>query len=100
MIQSAITVCLVPEARGGPFVFWDDLEAACAKAAALGFDALEIFPRSAEELSAKDLKRLLRHHKLKLAALGTGAGWTVHQLRLTDPDGQVRARARAFVAAL
>ena len=44
MISSAITLSLVPEARGGPFVFWDDLEAGCAKAAELGFDAIEIFP--------------------------------------------------------
>jgi len=100
MIRSAITISLVPEARGGPFVFWDDLAAGCAKAAALGFDAVEIFPRSTEELNAKDLKSLLRQHKLKLAAMGTGAGWVVHRLRLTDPDAQVRARARAFIASV
>ena len=98
MIRSAITISLVPEARGGPFVFWDDLAAGCAKAATLGFDAVEIFPRSPEELNAKDLKSLLRQHKLKLAAMGTGAGWVVHKLRLTDPDEQVRAKARAFIA--
>ena len=50
MIHSAITISLVPEARGGPFVFWDDLAAGCARAAALGFDAVEIFPRSTEEI--------------------------------------------------
>lgn len=100
MIHSAITLSLVPEARGGPFVFWDDLTAGCAKAAALGFDAVEIFPRSADELNAKQLKALLQQHKLKLAAMGTGAGWLVHKLRLTDPDAQVRARARAFIASI
>src|ERR1043166_92329 len=100
VIHSAVTVSLVPESRGGPFVYWDDLAAACARAAALGFDALEIFPRSAEDLNAKDLNRLLRQHKLKLAAVGTGAGWVAHQLRLTDPDAAVRGRARAFVAGL
>jgi len=78
----------------------DDLSASCARAAALGFDAIEIFARSAEELNAKDLKRLLRQHQIKLAALGTGAGWVVRQLRLTDPDARVRARARAFIASL
>jgi sugar phosphate isomerase/epimerase len=100
MIHSAITISLVPEARGGPFVFWDDLAAGCSKAAALGFDAVEIFPRSAEELNAKDLKRLLKQHKLKLAAMGTGAGWVVHKLRLTDPEAKIRAQARAFVASV
>ncbi len=100
MIHSAITLSLVPEARGGPFVYWDDLAAGCAKAAALGFDAVEIFPRATEELNAKELKGLLQQHKLKLAAMGTGAGWVVHKLGLTDPDAHIRARARAFIASV
>src|SRR3954467_10895099 len=43
-MKSAVTVSLVKEAKGGPFVFWDDLPAACAKAREIGFDAVEIFP--------------------------------------------------------
>ena len=46
---SAVTISLVPEARGGPFVFWDDLAAGCAKAAELGFDAVEIFPTTLDQ---------------------------------------------------
>jgi sugar phosphate isomerase/epimerase len=100
MIHSAITISLVPEARGGPFVFWDDLASGSAKAAAFGFDAVEVFPRSTDDLNAKELKRLLKQHKLKLAAMGTGAGWVVHKLRLTDPDAKIRAQARAFVSSV
>ncbi len=100
MIRSAVTISLVPEACGGPFVFWDDLAAGCARAAAHGFDAIEIFPRSTEDLNARQLKQLLRQHKLKLAAMGTGAGWVVHKLRLTDPDAQIRAQARNFIASV
>ena len=37
-MKSAVTISLVPEARGGPFVFWDDLAAGCRSAKALGFD--------------------------------------------------------------
>ncbi len=48
MILSAVTVSLVAEARGGPFVFWDDLPAACRKAKSLGFDAIEVFPPGPE----------------------------------------------------
>lgn len=99
-MQSAITLSLVPEARGGPFVLWDDLAAGCARAAELGFDAVEVFPRSAEELNAKELHGLLDRHGLKLAAVGTGAGWVVQKLRLTDPDPLVRRRAREFIGAL
>ena len=100
MIQSAITISLVPESRGGPFVYWDDLARGCAQAAELGFDAVEVFPRSAEDLNAKHLKELLAQHHLKLAAMGSGAGWVAHQLRLTDPDATARRRAHEFIAAI
>jgi sugar phosphate isomerase/epimerase len=97
---SAVTISLAPEARGGPFVFWDGLEAGCERAAALGFDAVEVFPRSPEELDASALKRLLNSHGLRLAAMGTGAGWVVRRLRLTDPDAGVRQRAIEFAAGI
>jgi sugar phosphate isomerase/epimerase len=96
LVQSAVTVSLVPEARGGPFVFWDGLKEACQHAAELGFDGIEVFPRSAEEVDWKRLRTLLEQHKLKLAAVGTGAGWLVHKFRLTDPDASVRERAQVF----
>jgi sugar phosphate isomerase/epimerase len=95
-MRSAVTVSLVPEARGGPFVFWDGLSDACRRAGELGFDGLEVFPRSAEEVDWKRLRLLLDEHQLKLAAVGTGAGWVVHKSRLTDPDAGVRERAKAF----
>jgi sugar phosphate isomerase/epimerase len=98
VIHCAATISLVPQAKGGPFLFRDDLVAACAKAAALGFAAVEIFAPSAADLDPRRLETLLREHRLKLAALGTGAGWIVRKLRLTDPDPAVRTAARQFVA--
>ncbi|HTI71077.1 MAG TPA: sugar phosphate isomerase/epimerase family protein [Candidatus Limnocylindria bacterium] len=100
MIRSAVTVSLVPEAKGGPFVFWDGLESAMAQASALGFDAVEIFPTHADDLDAHRLKLLLREHKLSLAAVGTGAGWLLRKLSLTDPDGHARMCARDFIGAV
>lgn len=99
-MYSAVTLSLVPEARGGPFVFWDDLATGCAKAAAFGFDAVEVFPPSARAFDPRDLKRLLEQSRLKLAAVGTGAGWVVHKLHLAHPDAEVRARACDFVAGI
>jgi sugar phosphate isomerase/epimerase len=99
-MRSAITISLVPEARGGPFVFWNDLAAGCKQAASLGFDAVEIFGRSASELDAEQITHSLGEHHLKLAAMGTGAGWLVHKLRLTDPDPTMRQRAKGFVASM
>lgn len=97
MMKSAITVSLVPEAQGGPFVYWDDLEKACASASALGFDAIEIFPPGADELEINALRDLLKRHRLRLAAIGTGAGWVKHKLHLTHPDPTIRERAHAFI---
>ena len=70
-MKSSITISLTPQARGGPFVFWDDLAAGCAKAGQLGFDAVEIFA-APESLGADRLQPLLEKHRLKLAAVGTG----------------------------
>jgi sugar phosphate isomerase/epimerase len=95
--KSAVTVSLVSEARGGPFIFWDDLPAACDKARALGFEGVEIFAPDAPSLAAGPLGRLLDERGLKLAAVGTGAGWVRHKLTLTDADGAIRARARQFI---
>ena len=97
MIRSAVTVSLVPEARAGPFVFWDDLPAACRKAAELGFDAVEIFAPSPDSVDAAALEAQLDELHLEVAAVGTGAGMVVHGLSLTDPDADKRQRAKVFI---
>lgn len=97
-MRSAVTISLVPEARGGPFVFWDDLAAGCAHATELGFDAVEIFPSRAQALNVPHVTTLLAAQGLKCAAVGTGAGWVKHKLRLTDPDPTVRKNAIGFVS--
>ena len=99
-MKSAVTISLVAEARGGPFVFWDDLAGGCGQASQLGFDAVEIFPTSAESLNVKEVRNLLAKHRLQVAAVGTGAGWVKHKLRLTDPDPAIRRRARQFASGL
>jgi sugar phosphate isomerase/epimerase len=119
-MRSAVTICLVPEARRGPFVFHAGefaaceppgltgptsalergLEACCRLAADLGFDAVEIFPAGggAEAFPGVFLRDLLGDLGLGLAAVGTGAGWIRHSLHLCHADAGIRARARAFIA--
>jgi sugar phosphate isomerase/epimerase len=99
-MKSAITICLVPEGRQGPFVFHDGLEDGCRMAAELGFDAVEVFPESAAGLPVTDLRRLLATHGLTLAAVGTGAGWVTQGLHLCHSDAAIRTRAYEFIAAI
>lgn len=97
---SAVTVSLVAEAQGGPFVFWDGLEDATARAAEMGFDAIEIFPRSADAVHPGRLRDLVQRHNLRVAAVGTGGGWVVKRLTLTHADPAVRTAALEFIGAL
>lgn len=96
-MKSAVTLSLVPEAKGGPFVFWDGLAAGCQRAASLGFEGIEIFPPTANAIPKEELRRLLESHRLALAALGTGGGWVLQKLTLTSADAGVRAKARQFI---
>ena len=100
MIRSAVTISLVEEAAGGPFVFWHDLVAACASSQKLGFDAIEIFAPSPDYFTQTPVARILGDHNLKLAAVGTGAGWVKHKLTLTSPDAAIRRQARDFVTVM
>lgn len=99
-MKSAITICLVPEAKLGPFVFHDGLADGCARASKFGFDAVEIFPPAANAIDIAELQSLLDHHGLQVAAIGTGAGWVLHKYSLTSPDAENRAKARDFIRAI
>ena len=97
MIRTAVTVCLVEQAQGGPFVLWDGIESSCRTAAEIGFDAIELFAPSPAAVPAPVLRELLQTHRLELAAVGTGAGMVMHGLSLCDPDPRTRNRAKQFV---
>jgi sugar phosphate isomerase/epimerase len=99
-MKSCITISLVEEARGGPFVLWDDLPASIRFAAELGYDAVEIFPPSPDAVDPVSLRDLLDEHGLKLAAVGTGAGWVKHQLQLADADPARRTTALNYVKSI
>ena len=96
-IQSAVTISLVKEAEGGPFVFWHDLAAGCAKAAELGYDAVEVFAPNADAIPVDELRQLTQQHNLKVAAVGTGGGWVIHKWHLCQPDAASRDNAKNFI---
>lgn len=99
-IRTAVTVSLVEQAKGGPFVLWDGVEAGCQTASELGFDAIELFAPGPDAVDPAFLKGLLDQHGLQLAAVGTGAGMVRHGLSLTDPREEQRVKARAFVQSM
>jgi sugar phosphate isomerase/epimerase len=99
-VKSAITISITPQARSGPFVFHDDLASGIEAAARLGFDAVEIFPPAANAIDEAELQGLLDRHNLKVAAVGTGAGWVIHKWSLTHADPAIRQRARDFIRAV
>ena len=97
MMRSCVTISLVEQARGGPFVLWDGLQDGCRKAQQAGFDAIEIFPPSGQAVDVNHLRKLLSEHSLELGAVGTGAGWVTKKWTLTNPDDRQRKQAIEFV---
>ncbi len=103
-LRSAITVCAVPQAKSGPFVFHGasqaDFSANLHLAKDIGFDAVELFLPDAKQISASETKNQLEKLSLGLAAVGSGAGWVVHQLSLTAKENADRTKAIDFVKSL
>ena len=100
MPKSAVTISLVDAARGGPFVFWDDLAASVHKAKELGFDAVEVFAPGPDAVKRDELQSLLDETGLSVAAVGTGGGWVLHQLSLTSPRTSIRNQAVDFITSM
>lgn len=96
-MKTAITLSQVPEALAGPFVLRTPLPEAFATAAAIGFDAVELFLPGPDFVSVGEVKSLAAIHGLAIAAVGTGAGMLCHGLSITDADEGKRAAALDFM---
>ncbi len=73
------------------------LPEAFATAAAIGFDAVELFLPGPDFVSVDEIKSLSAAHGLAIAAVGTGAGMLRHGLSITDADEDPREAALNFV---
>jgi sugar phosphate isomerase/epimerase len=96
-MKTAVTLCRVPESAAGPFVFHDPLPEGFAKAAAHGFEAVELFLEGPDAVPVEEIQALQQEHGLAIAAVGTGAGMVKHGLSLTDPLPEKRAAALDFL---
>ena len=99
-LKTAITLSQVQEARGGPFLLCTPLPEAFATAAAIGFDAVELFLPGPDFVSVAEVKSLAARHGLAIAAIGTGAGMLRHGLSITDPDDEKRHAGLDFVLSM
>ncbi len=95
-MKSGITISLVKSLKG-PWVFQDDLSVSIPKAKKIGFDGVELFIASADDINGKFLQQLLEDNQINLSAVATGAGKILHNLTLTSPDRTVRVKAIDFV---
>jgi sugar phosphate isomerase/epimerase len=100
IMKSAITISQVAEAAAGPFVLRTPLPEAFATAAAIGFEAVELFLPGPDFVSVGEVKLLAEQHGLAIAAVGTGAGWLKHGLSLTDPAAETRKAALEFLLSM
>jgi sugar phosphate isomerase/epimerase len=99
-MKTSVTICQVPEALTGPFVLRTPLPEAFATAAAIGFDAVELFLPGPYFVSVEQVESLAAIHGLEIAAIGTGAGMLRHGLSVTDPSEELREKALHFVISM
>ncbi|MBN2210014.1 MAG: sugar phosphate isomerase/epimerase [Sedimentisphaerales bacterium] len=98
MIKPCVTISLVPEFGAGPFVLWEDLAQNARLASKLGYHAVEIFTRNPHAIDRNILSNILSENNLHLAAMGTGAGFIINKLSLTDPNVEIRRAAIEYIA--
>ena len=76
-----------------PFLFEGAFADGVARAASLGYDAVELHINDVEELSDAGLRKALDAHGLCVSSIGTGRLYVNKGLSLTDPDAGVRREA-------
>lgn len=81
------------EAPPTAFVVWRGWEESIRKAAALGYQGVELALRDAAEIDPRDLERWLGRSGLEVSCLSTGQVFAVSRLWFTHPDPARRAEA-------
>lgn len=79
--------------EGAPVPFQGGIPEGMARAAAMGFDCVELHIRNPRELDPKLLERSAAETGVRIAAIGTGMDFTKNGLSLTSDDPAIRAQA-------
>jgi len=79
--------------EGAPVPFQGGLHKGMAKAAAMGFDCVELHVRNPLDIDLESLAHSSATTGVRIAAIGTGLEYGLNGLSLTSDDHSVRARA-------
>jgi len=79
--------------EGAPVPFQGDILEGMAKAAAMGFDCVELHIRNPSRFDPEVLARYSDETGVRIAAIGTGLEYGMNGLSLTSDDFSVQARA-------
>lgn len=79
--------------EGAPVPFQGGIPEGMAKAAAMGFDCVELHVRNPAEIDVDGLRRLASDTGIQIAAIGTGLEYALNGLSLTSDDPAIREKA-------
>lgn len=86
-------VISVSKTKFGPIIFKEDLKVNIEKAAAIGYDGIELAIRKPEDLQIGKVEKLIQKFNLKIIAIGTGQIYGEEGLNFSDHDGTIRKDA-------
>ena len=99
-MKVAIDLSLIPEMPDTPHFNESNWEYLIDRSSELGFNGIEILPKSADEVPAKKLKEVLERNGMELCAIGSGAGKALKNYTFSDPDYSIRKKAVEYASSL
>lgn len=78
-----------------PYLFKGNMVKAIELCAKNGFDAVELHIRRADDIDASTIDKMCQKYNIKISTIGTGLGYTLDGLYLTNSDKDKRGQAIA-----
>jgi sugar phosphate isomerase/epimerase len=93
MIKIAVAIADT-DALPKAFVVWRGFEESIKKAAAFGYDGVELALKNTKEVNKQHLQRFLKETGLEISCISTGQVFADTGLMFTDPDPGKRAKVK------
>ena len=98
-MKTAVTIAGA-NAKTSAFVVWRGFEESIRKAAAYGYDGVELALKSADEIDRADLRSWLKKYSMEVSCITTGQVFADLGLYFTHPDPDMRKRTIAVFSGL